>query len=69
MTLLLVLRAMTQKGDGALFGQALEQTQSEFLTVILDGFIPLIHWRSFEQFFAITFSKFVPQDFACQEFS
>ena len=47
----LIFRAMAEKGYGSSFGQVLQESQGEFLAVVLDAAVPLVNRAPFAQLF------------------
>ncbi|MNC96638.1 hypothetical protein D3C83_140620 [compost metagenome] len=66
MAMLLRFGAVTQQSNRALLRQLLEQAQREFLAVVFDCAISLIHRFTFKKFLAIALAELAPTDFVGQ---
>ena len=68
MTMLFVLGTMAQQRHRVIFGEMLEETQGEFLAVILDSLIAAIDRAALAQLFPISLAVLRPGDFPRQKF-
>ena len=67
MAMLFRFRAMTQQSNCALLRQLLKQAQCEFLAVVFDRAISLVHRPAFKKFLAIAASELAPADLVGQD--
>lgn len=66
--MLFVFSTMAQQRHRLIFGEMLQEAQSEFLTVILDSLIAAIDRSVLAQFLAVSVAEFGPSDFSGQKF-
>lgn len=64
----LVFSAMAEQRHRLIFGEMLQEAESEFLAMILDSLIAAIDRPAFPQFLAVSVAEFGPFDFSRQKF-
>jgi len=65
----LILGTVAEEGHGGAFGELLQESQREFLSVVLDGRIATIDASGFTHFIAIAATELGPTDRARQNLS